>query len=491
MSKTERFAQWPFQNPGNRPTPVSKTQTAFPDVIFLRGAAKSKFWRRFTLPLILALLLSNVSDAQPSQALGSSDEDGCYLDEVTVYIEPAPLPTPPEPLCQQELNTTCTTYSACVCPTHTDYKVRPVKNNDPLNGVSTFDLVLINKHILGLEALNSPYKIIGADADKSGGVTPFDLAVLRQLILGLISVLPNGNTSWRFIPLAHTFSNPANPFSSPFPESITDELPITDADFVAVKVGDVNNNTVKCDNCDGPQPLMAGRYALTMPDRPVKAGEYVTLPLVAAGEAPLIALQLTLRFDPRLLEFTGPSGADAPGLYPDNFGLSRVSEGIVRLSWMARPGEEDDLLRTGQRLCFLTFRAKRGLKSLAGQLRFDDSILPALGWTDAGAEYALELQGGQAVEREQPAGGEALAVRVQPNPSGGAMSFQFKLPEAGRVRLSIYDAYGVRMFYRDLELPAGKQSLQLSEAAAWPAGVYNYDLRAGSLRAKGHLVRQF
>ncbi|HMX41290.1 MAG TPA: hypothetical protein PKD78_13220, partial [Saprospiraceae bacterium] len=51
--------------------------------------------------------------------------------------------------------------------------VTPTHDVNPLNGVSTYDLVLISKHILGLEPLPTPYKMIAADANKSGSITTF------------------------------------------------------------------------------------------------------------------------------------------------------------------------------------------------------------------------------------------------------------------------------------------------------------------------------
>ncbi|MFQ5445455.1 MAG: hypothetical protein ACE5FF_00840 [Saprospiraceae bacterium] len=42
----------------------------------------------------------------------------------------------------------------------------PVKEGDDRCGVTTYDLVLITKHILGVQPLGSPYKIIAADANK-------------------------------------------------------------------------------------------------------------------------------------------------------------------------------------------------------------------------------------------------------------------------------------------------------------------------------------
>lgn len=124
-----------------------------------------------------------------------------------------------------------------------NFRVTPSKNINPLNGVSTYDLVLIHKHIIGLEPLDSPYKLIAADANQDGKVTSFDIITLRKLILGITSELPNGK-SWRFVPNDYLFINPANPFLPPFPEFI--EVPNT-ADpapsgfaFKGVKIGDVD-----------------------------------------------------------------------------------------------------------------------------------------------------------------------------------------------------------------------------------------------------------
>jgi hypothetical protein len=37
-----------------------------------------------------------------------------------------------------------------------DYNVQPQRNDNLLNGITTFDLVLISKHILGIESLKFP-----------------------------------------------------------------------------------------------------------------------------------------------------------------------------------------------------------------------------------------------------------------------------------------------------------------------------------------------
>lgn len=42
------------------------------------------------------------------------------------------------------------------------YDITPSRNNDPSNGVTTYDLTLVSKHILGITPLDTPYKIIPA-----------------------------------------------------------------------------------------------------------------------------------------------------------------------------------------------------------------------------------------------------------------------------------------------------------------------------------------
>lgn len=136
-------------------------------------------------------------------------------------------------------------------PAGGDYTISAFKNNNLLNGVSTFDLVLIQRHILGTTPLGSPYKIIAADVNKSNSVTTFDLVTLRRLILFVETQLQN-NTSWRFVPAAFSFPNPANPFQTQFPEvilvnDVNENVP--NLNFIGIKTGDVNGSA-------SPDPLL-------------------------------------------------------------------------------------------------------------------------------------------------------------------------------------------------------------------------------------------
>ncbi|MDQ3141871.1 MAG: hypothetical protein M3Q56_06450, partial [Bacteroidota bacterium] len=80
-----------------------------------------------------------------------------------------------------------------------EFSVHPSKTDDISNGVTTYDIVLIQKHILGINTFKSPYQIIAADANNSSSVTARDISEIRKVILGLSDQFPN-NKIWRFVP---------------------------------------------------------------------------------------------------------------------------------------------------------------------------------------------------------------------------------------------------------------------------------------------------
>jgi hypothetical protein len=121
-----------------------------------------------------------------------------------------------------------------------DYTIIPERNDNHRNGVSTLDLVRIQKHLLGRELFVSPYQYIAADANNSESVSAIDLIEIRKLILGIYNQFPK-NKSWRFVDKAFPIQID-HPW--PFSESISiQDLAGNDLDndFIGIKIGDVNN----------------------------------------------------------------------------------------------------------------------------------------------------------------------------------------------------------------------------------------------------------
>ena len=174
-----------------------------------------------------------------------------------------------------------------------DYSLNALKNDDHLNGVSTLDLVLIQKHILGLTILDSPYKVIAADINHSDGVSAVDLVELRKVILGITNEFTN-NTSWRFGDAGQTFEDALNPFASFIEEVRIDFLieDLTEQNLIAIKVGDVSGNAIA--NSLITEPRSNAMVSFTTFDQDVRAGEMVSLTFASSEFVDMNAFQFTL-----------------------------------------------------------------------------------------------------------------------------------------------------------------------------------------------------
>lgn len=117
------------------------------------------------------------------------------------------------------------------------YKLEVIKNGDHINGVSTLDLILIQRHILGIVPLTSPCDLISADVSNNQDITAIDLLELRKIILGVNSVFPN-SPSWKFVDAEFNGQN-AQPLNF-----AKEEFPLDELNIIAIKVGDVNNSAI-------------------------------------------------------------------------------------------------------------------------------------------------------------------------------------------------------------------------------------------------------
>lgn len=124
-----------------------------------------------------------------------------------------------------------------------DYSILPQYNlPDDLEGVTTYDLVLISQHILGIMPFDSPYQWVAADVNDSGSITTLDIVAIRKMILQIDTVFPNGKF-WKFIDADFDFPLDTNPLLSGYPEILNInnlEDGLSGLDFLAIKLGDVN-----------------------------------------------------------------------------------------------------------------------------------------------------------------------------------------------------------------------------------------------------------
>ena len=354
----------------------------------------------------------------------------------------------------------------------------------PLNGVSTFDLVLISRHILSVQPLDSPYKLIAADVNNDKKITTIDLIHLRKLILAIDTEFAN-NTSWRFVPENYVFPVPTNPWFEVFPEvyNVNDLAgQINDADFVAVKIGDVNSSAATS-FANLEQRTIGGLFAFEVEDQQLKAGNAYTVTFKAAEIAKIQGYQGTLMLDKAAVELMN---MEYGAVKEDNFGMRYAAEGLITTSWNgeATPGEV---------LFSLVLQAKKDVQ-LSEVLGINSTYTVAEAY---GRENDALLDLGIRFSSGVLASGAVVLEQNTPNPFGERTVIGFTLPRSlsgaeavEEVTLTITDAQGrvVKLFRGNYG--AGRHTLTL-EAKDLPRGVLYYTLRAGSFFAtRGMLVQE-
>lgn len=130
-----------------------------------------------------------------------------------------------------------------------NYEIEVSKEGDFLNGMSTFDLAIITRSLLGLENLSNPILLYSADLNASSSVTTFDLALYQKFIIGADSSFTAPN--WHFFNEDIDLTASVNTWDTKnikarIYENLTTS--ITDANFVGNKTGDMNNSANPCGN---------------------------------------------------------------------------------------------------------------------------------------------------------------------------------------------------------------------------------------------------
>ncbi len=223
-------------------------------------------------------------------------------------------------------------------------------SNPAANGVTTVDISLIRRHILNIALLDSPYKLLAADVNGSRSVTTLDISWIRKMILGVTNIFPAG--LWRLVPSDYVFPDPQNPWDAPSSRSYANLLvDQTAQDFLAIKLGDVNNSwaaplgakPLTARSARGVRPAQIERAAVTAPTGPEvmfqvshhtnQPGETIAAQITVSGFRQVTSAQFTMAWDPMILQYEGTGGYALPGLSSGNYGTLLTNSGKLSFSW--------------------------------------------------------------------------------------------------------------------------------------------------------------
>ncbi len=215
---------------------------------------------------------------------------------------------------------------------------------DPRCGVTTYDIVLIQKHILGVQPLNDPYRHIAADVNSSNDITTLDAVLVRRIILGIDQAWPSDD-EYKFINKASVapFLNDPTDVLSNYHEFININSYAPPYDFMAIKLGDANCssgwNLCNEDFLNGNISLLPSFNASSY-----NTGDLVEVTFSLGQELLLDGFQLGIRFDKNQIQNIELKGEELSSFSADNYNFKddeNIKETTFQLQSSSIKGDKE------------------------------------------------------------------------------------------------------------------------------------------------------
>lgn len=353
-------------------------------------------------------------------------------------------------------------YGFMDMPSGGTYMVRPTLDEEHDNGVTTLDLVLIQRHILGLADLSSPYRLLAADVNGDERITGSDVVELRKLVLGRISAFENSE-SWRFIDGGYTFPDALDPWYEPAPESYYIPLLETDmnVDFTGIKVGDVNGSATTLIG-DEAVDNRSGWVGVEILDRRVEADRMTSVSVQASEDGIIYGWQYTLEGD---IQFE----SIIPGKADISFDHTYIDGGQMKVSFDAPHGLE---VRKGEILFTILLKSNKS-GALSNLLEMNDRGLRNEIYTGAD----LSVREATIEWRDQLNDSKPFSVsQNQPNPWMDRTNIEFFVPTDGVVNIFVKDMTGRLLKQYSDHYTSGKHSKTIERNDLGQGGVLLYEV---------------
>ncbi len=356
-----------------------------------------------------------------------------------------------------------------------DYSLTGISADDYLNGVSTLDLIIIQRHILGLEEIESPYQIIASDVNSSNDVSALDLIELRKLILGIYEELPS-NDSWRFVDKSFKFTDPTSPW--PFKESI-DLYDLNgndmDNDFIAVKVGDVNNSVIVNSTMNSELIERRSQYDDVLITHDIlqlsESGEYM-VPFYFKTNESMLGMQLFLEYDSDQYEIANIESGRLK-FDSDSYVISNNDISIVWYSDKAIKSEGEDAL------FYIILKTKQMIDSEIFSLASDGKNSEL---------YEQSFNTRNILLERQVNNFENKLFQNVPNPFSSLTTIDFELSRESDATLNIFDTNGKLIKSFSGKYNSGLNSIIVRNDELNGNGIYYYQLESESFSSTRKMI---
>ncbi len=331
-------------------------------------------------------------------------------------------------------------------------KVVATKQNDYLNGVSTLDLVLIQRHILGVKKFDQPAAYIAADVNMSKSISSADLVTIRRLLLGQLESFPN-RESWLIVPEEKMPQSIETPWLTTLEYSIDNlERDMNNAHFVAIKLGDVDQNAV------ANSKLSKSRSLESMALRIVEGENTIELYPTQAMQCSGLQLSLILPNNVVLRNISSQLSRFSPE-------MTHLDGQVLNISWF---DAKDASLDKDIPLLTLHFEETKDLSDISLNENWANQL-----YDDKYIVRNLEL----IMESKKETGDIVLNQNV-PNPFSDHTDIEFFLYESTQVEFHIFNVNGEVIHKSSDFYPKGSSTIRIDRyEQKLNKGIYYYMIK--------------
>jgi hypothetical protein len=197
------------------------------------------------------------------------------------------------------------------------------------DGISTRDMIKIQKRILGLETMNY-FEEVAADVDGSGSISIRDIIKIRKVLLGIESQLNEDEEFWQFIPLSmeHNILSKDSPVMDGAIQMDEMKQFSNERDFILIKKGDIDGSWA-LDYVNQPRSVTA----LTL-NAPKEIGSgWVQIPVTMKRPLDWEGFEFELSINNQLLDVVEVIPGDLPGLESNHL-FYNSKENALSVSWI-------------------------------------------------------------------------------------------------------------------------------------------------------------
>jgi hypothetical protein len=327
------------------------------------------------------------------------------------------------------------------------YTVEAHRNIDPLLGVSTKDIIYIQRYLLGLSQLQLEQQI-AADINADGKITVSDLVELRRVILGINEAFKS-NESWIFVrpDLDLDLKNAQNKKSYDIKPSLQNQDKI---DFKGIKIGDVdgsiNFSYLQVNNRSIKSLKTASTFASNREEFTIFIEEETN------------GLQMFLSF------LNGEVLSIESNLKDFSSGNYKINNNQLSLSWSS-------------------------INSNGGYIKFKLNKGTSLVVRDDSEIYTIDNTSKITLSDEENQNNELPNVtRSYPNPTNGIVTFELNHEIETDAKILLYNNDGKEVMSKRFEADERNQTMKI-DCSDLPNGAYTYRIFTGQKDVTGKILK--